>query len=76
MSETASTKTTITDLRARATTRIPASQARPGDLMTWGHPATHIAIYLGDGLIIAAPKPGDRVKVQGLYGSFEFHRVA
>lgn len=46
--------------------QIPVSSAQPGDLLFWG-PATgvthHVAIYVGNGMMIHAPQPGDVVKV-------------
>lgn len=41
--------------------------ARPGDLVTFGNPATHIGIYVGDGKMIHAPRTGDVVKVSPLH---------
>ncbi|MBG0818481.1 C40 family peptidase [Planomonospora sp. ID82291] len=38
-------------------------QARPGDLLTFGSPATHIGIYIGDGKMLHAPRTGDVVKI-------------
>lgn len=43
------------------------STPRPGDLVFFGSPAYHIGIYLGNGMMIAAPKPGDHVKIQAIY---------
>lgn len=40
----------------QATTRV--SQPRPGDLVFWGAPAYHNAIYAGDGMIYDSGKPG------------------
>lgn len=48
----------------------------PGDLVFWGYPATHVALYIGQGKIIAAPEPGDVVKVQNVYGSPTYGRIA
>jgi hypothetical protein len=42
-------------------------QAKPGDLLAFNRPVDHIAIYVGDGKMIAAPQPGERVKVQDVY---------
>ncbi|MBT8226110.1 MAG: transglycosylase SLT domain-containing protein [Dactylosporangium sp.] len=42
-------------------------QARPGDLLAFNAPVNHIAIYIGDGKMIAAPHSGEVVKVQKVY---------
>ncbi|GGL47388.1 C40 family peptidase [Planomonospora parontospora] len=43
---------------------IPSlKQALPGDLLTFGSPATHIGIYVGDGKMLHAPRTGDVVKI-------------
>ncbi|QES46221.1 hypothetical protein DEJ49_24965 [Streptomyces venezuelae] len=43
--------------------RIPLSKLRPGDLVVYFPKATHVALYLGDGKVVQAPRPGARVKV-------------
>jgi len=43
------------------------AQAQPGDLLAFGDPAYHVAIYLGDNKMIAAPEPGENVKIQDVY---------
>ncbi|MEU7578176.1 NlpC/P60 family protein [Streptomyces sp. NPDC041068] len=43
--------------------RIPLAELRPGDLVVYFPKATHVAIYLGDGMVVQAPRPGSRVKV-------------
>ena len=43
------------------------AQARPGDLLAFNSPVDHIAIYIGNGQMIAAPQPGEVVKVQKVY---------
>ncbi|MBB3097061.1 hypothetical protein FHR83_004736 [Actinoplanes campanulatus] len=43
------------------------SEAKPGDILAFNSPVDHVAIYLGDNRMIAAPKPGDRVKIQNVY---------
>lgn len=47
----------------------PVTTARPGDLVFWGRPATHVGLYIGDGRMIAAPHPGARVQIQDVYGT-------
>lgn len=43
--------------------RIPLPQLRPGDLVVYFPQATHVALYLGDGMVVQAPRPGAKVKV-------------
>ena len=43
------------------------AQAQPGDILAFGEPAHHVAIYLGNDRMIAAPQPGDKVKIQSVY---------
>ena len=54
--------------QARAGTKIPSlAAAKPGDILAFNSPVDHVAIYLGNNKMIAAPKPGDKVKVQTVY---------
>ncbi|MEU5664218.1 NlpC/P60 family protein [Streptomyces longwoodensis] len=46
--------------------RVPLDALRPGDLVVYFPEATHVALYLGDGLVVQAPRPGARVKVSPL----------
>ncbi|MEO9240359.1 MAG: transglycosylase SLT domain-containing protein [Jatrophihabitantaceae bacterium] len=43
------------------------AQAQPGDILAFGNPAYHVAIYLGNNQMIAAPEPGENVKIQSVY---------
>ncbi|MGW6022695.1 NlpC/P60 family protein [Streptomyces sp. NPDC055099] len=43
--------------------RVSLRKLRPGDLIVYFPKATHVALYLGDGMVIQAPRPGSRVKV-------------
>ena len=43
--------------------------ARPGDLLAFNSPVTHIAIYIGDGKMIEAPRPGRDVMVSDVYAT-------
>ncbi|MER6531444.1 NlpC/P60 family protein [Streptomyces sp. NPDC001508] len=42
---------------------VPLNELRPGDLVVYFPEATHVAMYLGDGKVVQAPRTGDRVKV-------------
>ncbi len=39
---------------------------RPGDLLFYGRPISHVSIYLGGGKMVHAPRTGSRVKIAGL----------
>ncbi|MFJ9603985.1 C40 family peptidase [Streptomyces althioticus] len=43
--------------------RIDLVDLRPGDLVVYFPEATHVALYLGDGMVVQAPRPGARIKV-------------
>ena len=46
------------------------AQARPGDLLAFGSPSVnHIAIYIGGGKMIHAPRPGEQVEVSDVYAT-------
>jgi cell wall-associated NlpC family hydrolase len=51
--------------------RVGLNQLRPGDLVAWDNStrnngADHIAIYIGNGKIVEAPRPGLAVRVRSL----------
>jgi peptidoglycan DL-endopeptidase CwlO len=52
---------------------VTMADLQPGDLLFWAtdlsNPSTihHVAIYLGDGMMLAAPHTGDVVKIQPVY---------
>ena len=53
-------------------TRISASQLAPGDLVFWGSSSSpssiyHVALYVGDGQIIHAPRTGRNVSQESMY---------
>lgn len=43
--------------------RVSLRKLRPGDLIVYFPKATHVALYLGDGMVIQAPRPGAKIKV-------------
>ncbi|QIG42463.1 transglycosylase SLT domain-containing protein [Nocardioides anomalus] len=54
--------------QAREGTAVPSlDQAQPGDLLAFGSPVHHIAIYAGNGQMIEAPRPGLDVRVSDVY---------
>ncbi len=50
-----------------ATKRIPMSALRAGDLVAYSS-MSHIGIYLGNGRVVHAPRPGKSVEITGLGG--------
>ena len=61
----------ISAAQARAGGRIGLNQLQPGDLVGWDNSsrnngADHIAIYIGNGQIIEAPRPGLSVRIRSL----------
>jgi cell wall-associated NlpC family hydrolase len=56
-------------------TKIPLDRAGPGDLVFFGMPPHHVAIYLGNNLIVEAPHTGDVVKVSNLSSKSDFSGV-
>ncbi|WP_255954902.1 C40 family peptidase [Streptomyces odontomachi] len=47
----------------RSLPRVSMDQLRPGDLVVYYPTATHVALYVGGGMVVQAPRPGERVKV-------------
>ncbi|MEU2774540.1 NlpC/P60 family protein [Streptomyces sp. NPDC007162] len=42
---------------------VPLNHLRPGDLVVYFPEASHVALYLGDGKVVQAPRPGAKIKV-------------
>jgi len=42
---------------------VPFNQKKPGDLVFFGRPVSHVGIYLGGARMVHAPRSGSRVKV-------------
>jgi cell wall-associated NlpC family hydrolase len=43
--------------------RIPLDQLRPGDLVIYFPEATHVAMYVGGGRVVQAPRTGEKIKI-------------
>ena len=49
-------------------TSVPSlADAQPGDLLFFGNPAYHVAIYMGDNKLIESPEPGKTVHITDVY---------
>lgn len=51
---------------------ISFDQVRPGDLLFFGRPISHVSIYIGNGLMVQAPRPGKKVEVAKFSRSFGY----
>jgi len=51
-------------------TPVDRSQLLPGDLVFFYSPISHVAIYIGNGLIVHASTPATGVKVAPIYGAY------
>lgn len=63
--------------QVNAGTTAPLSQAQPGDLVFFYDDVTHVGIYIGNGMMIHAPKPGTYVREESIYydGESAIHSV-
>ncbi|MFD9330751.1 NlpC/P60 family protein [Streptomyces sp. NPDC060065] len=46
-------------------TRVDIKDMRPGDLIIYFDDASHVAMYIGDGAMVHAPRPGRTVTIAG-----------
>ncbi|MEW2163342.1 NlpC/P60 family protein [Streptomyces sp. NPDC007084] len=44
---------------------VPVEDMRPGDLVIYFDDASHVGMYIGDGAIVHAPRPGRNVTIAG-----------
>lgn len=48
---------------------VPVADLQPGDLVFWGSPAYHVAIYAGGGRILDAPHTGTVVQIRRMWST-------
>lgn len=51
------------------TSRVSFENIKPGDLLFYGDPIHHVALYIGDGQMIEAPQTGKNVRYASIYRS-------
>ncbi|MFD8739029.1 NlpC/P60 family protein [Streptomyces sp. NPDC059618] len=58
-------------------TTVPLADARPGDLVFFYDDISHVGLYIGNGMMIHAPKPGAYVREESIYydGTSAIHSV-
>ncbi|MFC5954420.1 NlpC/P60 family protein [Streptomyces pratens] len=63
--------------QVEAGTTVAVSQAQPGDLVFFYDDLTHVGIYIGNGMMIHAPKPGTYVREESIFydGDSSIHSV-
>jgi cell wall-associated NlpC family hydrolase len=49
--------------QSRLGKKVSLNALKPGDLLFYGRPVSHVGIYLGGGKMVHAPRSGSRVKV-------------
>ncbi|MFJ4643677.1 NlpC/P60 family protein [Streptomyces bobili] len=67
----------VTYDQVNAGTTVSLSSAQPGDLVFFYADVTHVGIYIGNGMMIHAPKPGTYVREESIYydGESSIHSV-
>ncbi|MER5941365.1 NlpC/P60 family protein [Streptomyces sp. NPDC001928] len=67
----------VTYDQVNAGTTVSLSNAQPGDLVFFYDDITHVGIYIGNGMMIHAPKPGAYVREESIYydGESSIHSV-
>jgi cell wall-associated NlpC family hydrolase len=53
--------------QVNAGTTVPLADAQPGDLVFFHADSSHVGVYVGDGLMIHAPKPGTYVREESVH---------
>ncbi|WP_086562129.1 C40 family peptidase [Streptomyces africanus] len=63
--------------QVNAGTTVSLADAQPGDLVFFYDDVTHVGIYIGNGMMIHAPKPGTYVREESIYydGQSAIHSV-
>ncbi|MCP3766565.1 MULTISPECIES: C40 family peptidase [unclassified Streptomyces] len=63
--------------QVEAGTTVAVSQAQPGDLVFFYDDITHVGVYVGNGMMIHAPKPGTYVREESIFydGESSIHSV-
>jgi peptidoglycan DL-endopeptidase CwlO len=56
-----------------AGTKVARADLQPGDLVYFGSPVYHVALYIGGGQMITAPQPGEYVKYQAVSVFPDYH---
>ena len=60
--------------QARFGRSVPISQLKPGDMVFYYSPVSHVGMYLGNGKILHASEPGKPVKISPV-GAFPIHNA-
>lgn len=67
----------VTYDQVNAGTTVTVSAAQPGDLVFFYDDVTHVGLYIGNGMMIHAPKPGAYVREESIFydGESSIHSV-
>jgi tape measure domain-containing protein len=59
-----------------ASVALQGKNAAPGDLLFWGTPAHHVAVYAGSGMMVEEPRPGLNARYTSIWGNPTYGRYA
>lgn len=67
----------VTYDQVNAGTTVSLTDAKPGDLVFFYDDISHVGLYIGNGMMIHAPKPGAYVREESIYydGTSAIHSV-
>ncbi|MFJ3657807.1 NlpC/P60 family protein [Streptomyces nigra] len=67
----------VTYDQVNAGTTVPVSSAQPGDLVFFYDDISHVGLYIGNGMMIHAPKPGTYVREESIFydGESSIHSI-
>jgi peptidoglycan DL-endopeptidase CwlO len=49
---------------------VARADLQPGDLVFFGSPAFHVGIYVGNGMMVNAPQPGEVVRTEAIFSGY------
>jgi cell wall-associated NlpC family hydrolase len=61
--------------QSRVGVPVAKSDLRPGDLVFFYSPVSHVGMYIGNGMVVHASEPGQPVKVTSLAHAGPFHNA-
>jgi len=57
----------VAEAQSKVGAIVSTSELQPGDLIFYGSPVGHVAIYIGDGKVVHASNPSDGIKISNVF---------